>query len=105
MGVLSEVWVGFPVGEYSGTRAWSEDATARRSRAWSPTGSSRTGRSPRRARPSATPIETATDTAQDDLLAAVGDDLDSVVEQTDAWSQRCVEGDAFPPDIRKRAAG
>jgi hypothetical protein len=28
-----------------------------------------------------------------------------VVEQTDAWSQRCVEGDAFPPDIRKRAAG
>ena len=50
-------------------------------------------------------IEAATDTAQDDLLAAVGDDLDSVVEQTDAWSQRCVEGDAFPPDIRKRAAG
>jgi hypothetical protein len=50
-------------------------------------------------------IEAATDRAQDDLLAAVGDDLATVVEQTDAWSQRCVEADAFPPDIRKRAAG
>jgi len=27
------------------------------------------------------------------------------VEQADAWSQLCVAGDAFPPDIRKRAAG
>jgi hypothetical protein len=27
------------------------------------------------------------------------------VEQTNAWSQLCVEGAAFPPDIRKRAAG
>ena len=28
MGVLSEVWVGYPVREYSGTRAWSEEAYA-----------------------------------------------------------------------------
>ena len=38
-------------------------------------------------------------------MAAIGDDLASVVEQTDAWSQLCVEAGAFPPDIRKRAAG
>ena len=105
MGILSEVWVGFPVGEYSGTRAWSADAAARGLARLESDGLIADGKITPEGTAFRDAVEKATDTAQDDLLAAVGDDLDSVVEQTDAWSQLCVEGDAFPPDIRKRAAG
>ena len=105
MGVLSELWVGYPLGEYSGTRAWPPEAAA--------AGVDRLRADGLVADDALTPegrafreqIEAATDTAQDTLLAAVGDDLGAVVEQTDAWSRRCVEAGAFPPDIRKRAAG
>ena len=75
------------------------------SRAWSPTGLIADGKITPEGTAFRDAVERATDIAQDDLLAAVGDDLNPVVEQTNAWSQLCVEGDAFPPDIRKRAAG
>ena len=43
---------------------------------------------------------------QDDLIPEPGGRVAQVVvEQADAWSQRCVEEGTFPPDIRKRAAG
>jgi hypothetical protein len=105
MGVLSEVWVGFPVGEYSGTRAWPEDAAAAAVARLEADGYLADGKITPEGTAFRDAIETATDLAQDDLIAAIGDDLASVVEQTNAWSQLCVEGDAFPPDIRKRAAG
>jgi hypothetical protein len=105
MGVLSEVWVGFPVGEYSGTRAWPEEAYAAAVARLEADGYLADGKITPEGTAFRDAIEAATDVAQDDLMSAVGDDLASVVEQTDAWSQLCVEGSAFPPDIRKRAAG
>ena len=39
------------------------------------------------------------------IVAALGDDLDDVVDQLAVWSARCVEAGAFPPDVFKRAAG
>ena len=105
MGILSEVWVGFPVGEYSGTRAWPEDVHAAAADRLVADGLIADGKITPEGTAFRDAIEAATDRGQDDLLAAVGDDLASVVEQTNAWSQRCVEAAAFPPDIRKRAAG
>ena len=105
MGVLSEVWVGYPVGEYSGTRAWPEEAHAAAVARLEADGHLADGKITPEGTAFRDAIEAATDVAQDDLLAAVGDDLASVVEQCNAWSQLCVEGSAFPPDIRKRAAG
>jgi hypothetical protein len=105
MGVLSEVWVGFPVGEYSGTRAWPEEAYAAAVARLEADGYLADGKITPEGTAFRDAIEAATDVAQDDLLSAVGDDLASVVEQANAWSQLCVEGSAFPPDIRKRAAG
>jgi hypothetical protein len=105
MGILSEVWVGFAVGEYSGTRAWPEDVHANATSRLVADGLIADGKITPEGTAFRDAIEKATDLAQDDLLAAVGDDLNSVVEQTNAWSQRCVEANAFPPDIRKRAAG
>ncbi len=50
-------------------------------------------------------IEAATDESQADLMAALGDDTATVTERLTRWSARCVEAGAFPPDVRKRAAG
>ena len=50
-------------------------------------------------------IEAAADTAQRDLIAPIGDELDAVTAQLDVWSQSCIDADAFPVDLRKRAAG
>jgi hypothetical protein len=105
MGVLSEVWVGYPVGEYSGTRAWPQEAYDTAVTRLEAEGLLADGRITEAGRVFRDGVEAATDTAQDDLIAALGDDLKVVVEQADAWSQRCVEEGAFPPDIRKRAAG
>lgn len=105
MGILSEVWVGFPVGEYSGTRAWPEDVHAKAVARLEADGLLAAGELTPEGAAFRDAIEAATDTAQDDLVAAIGDDLASVVEQMSAWSQLCVDGKAFPPDIRKRAAG
>lgn len=105
MGILSEVWVGYPVGEYSGTRAWPEETQAAAVRRLEADDMLAGGAITDAGRAFRDAIEAATDTAQEELLAAVGDDLKAVVEQTDAWSLRCVGSGAFPPDIRKRAAG
>jgi len=105
MGVLSEVWVGYQVGEYTATRAWPGSTHTAAVARLEADGMLADGQLTDAGKAFRDTIEAATDRAQDALLAAVGDDLDAVVEQTDAWSQRCVEAGAFPPDIRKRAAG
>jgi helix-turn-helix protein len=93
------------VGEYSGTRAWPEDVHAAAADRLVADGLIADGKITPEGTAFRDAIEAATDRGQDDLLAAVGEDLASVVEQANAWSQLCVEADAFPPDIRKRAAG
>ncbi|MDN5750049.1 MAG: hypothetical protein L0H64_16300 [Pseudonocardia sp.] len=105
MGILMEVWLGYPVGEYSGTRAWPQEAADAALARLEADGLLADGAITERGRALRDGIEAATDTAQDGLLAAVGADLDEVVSALDGWSRRCVEARAFPPDVRKRAAG
>ena len=105
MGILSEVWVGFPVGEYSGTRAWPAEVHAAAVSRLEADGLIADGAITDDGRAFRDGIEAATDAAQADLVSAVGGELDTVIKQLDAWSQRCVEAGAFPPDVRKRAAG
>lgn len=105
MGVLSEAWLGYPVGEYSGTRGWPPEVLDAAVSRLTADGMLADGVLTADGRTFRDGIESATDAAQSDLLDAIGDALDSVIEQLDAWSQRCVEAKAFPPDIRKRAAG
>lgn len=124
MGQLAELWVGYPLGEYSGTRAWPEELAAAGARRLAEeglitstgpdAGLTGAGRALRDG------IEAATDSAQDDLLAAVtagcsdgvadgaagaAGGLDALLADLDRWSQTCIDAGAFPPDVRKRAAG
>lgn len=105
MNVLTEVWLGYPVGEYSGTRAWPQDTADAALARLEADGLIADGAMTPAGRALRDGIEAATDAAQDGLLDALGDDLDTVAASLDAWSQLCVDARAFPPDIRKRAAG
>lgn len=109
MGILAELWVGYALGEYSSTRAWPQDAADAAARGLVERGLITSADSGATLTPEGRrfrdDIEARTDDAQDQLLAAVGDDLDIVVERLNRWSARCVEAGAFPPDPRKRAAG
>lgn len=105
MGILMEVWLGYPVGEYSGTRAWPQEAADAGVARLEADGLLAGGAITDAGRAARDAIEDATDTAQDSLIAALGADLPDVVAALDGWSRRCVEARTFPPDIRKRAAG
>ena len=104
MGILAETWLGYPVGEYSGTRAWAAETHAAAVARLEADGLLAGGRITDAGRTLRERIETDTDTAQAGLVAAI-DDLDGVIARLEPWSARCVEAGAFPPDPRKRAAG
>ncbi|RZT84756.1 hypothetical protein EV383_1610 [Pseudonocardia sediminis] len=109
MGILSELWVGYPLGEYSGTRAWPQEASDAAVRRLTDdgliTGSGADTALTAAGRRFRDDVEARSDDTQTGLLEALGDDLGPVTERLAAWSARCVEAGAFPPDVRKRAAG
>jgi hypothetical protein len=105
MNVLTELWLGYPLGEYSSTRGHPADAIAAtadrmRARGWiagnelAPAG--RTLRAE---------IEAATDASQRELVEALGTDLDRVIASAQAISTDVLAAGAGPVDPRKRAAG
>ena len=106
MNVLTELWLGYAVGEYSSTRGF--DATALASaverltaRGWMSDGGALTsaGRTARDA------IESATDAGQARLVEAVGIGLDDLVITLSYISAAVLDARAAPADPRKRAAG
>jgi hypothetical protein len=105
MGILMEVWLGYPVGEYSGTRAWPQEAADAAVARLEADGLLAGGAITDEGRRVRDAIEDATDLAQQGVVDALGADLDGVAKQLDVLSQRCVETRTFPPDVRKRAAG
>jgi hypothetical protein len=105
MGILAEVWVGYPVGEYSGTRAWPQEAHDAAVARLEADGLLAGGAITERGREFRDAVEAATDASQADLVAAIGTELDTVAAQLDTWSRACIAAHAFPVDPRKRAAG
>ncbi|MEM9037846.1 MAG: hypothetical protein AAGD18_24880 [Actinomycetota bacterium] len=105
MNVLTELWLGYPLGEYSGTRAWPEEATAaalaglRDRGLLAGEGLTEQGHATREA------VEDATDARERRVVDMLGDDLDEIVGHLSRWGDRCIEAETFPPDPRKRAAG
>jgi hypothetical protein len=105
MNVLTELFVGYPLREFSATRGWTSEAIDAaigrlRERGWldgdvlSADGAAvRAG------------IEAATDESQAELVAALGLDHDWIVATTSGYSDRVVAAGASTSDERKRAAG
>lgn len=107
--ILSELWVGYRLGEYSSTRAWPQeavDAAVRRLREDGlVTGDGAELALTDAGRAFRADVEARTDETQAELVEALGDDISLVTARMTSWSQQCVEAGAFPPDVRKRAAG
>jgi hypothetical protein len=105
MNVLTEVWLGYPAGEYSATRGFSLEridasVTDLRRRGWlGDDGLTNAGRAARDA------IEDATDRSQDALILALGDSFDTVVAAAATIGSAVIAAHAAPADPRKRAAG
>jgi hypothetical protein len=106
MNVLTELWLGYEFGEYSGTRGAAEDTLARAAsslelRGWlSPDRKlSQTGVRGRR------DIERATDDSQAALLDILADDLEWILSLAGTVGAAIVHARAAPSDPRKRAAG
>lgn len=105
MNVLTEVWLGYPVGEYSTTRGFdrakiSEAEGALEARGWMSGGMlTSAGRIARNA------IEAATDMGQQQLVGTLSGGLDELCEQLEAISNAILTAHAAPGDPRKRAAG
>ncbi len=103
--VVNELWHGMPLGSYTGSRGWPEEAIAEavqqlEGRGWLSAGAlTEQGRAGRRG------LEAATDRALQPVVEALGGRLDEVVSTLDGWSARCTAAAAFPPDNLKRAAG
>ncbi len=103
--VFTERWLGFGLGEYSGTRGFGPEALATavrnlNERGWMD-GDELTGDG-RQARAA---IEAATDASQASLIAACGAGLDVIVAGAALISDRLIEARSFPADPRKRAGG
>ena len=105
MNILTELWVGYPLGGYSASRRWPAARTdtalerLRRDGLLDGDTLTDTGRARR------DEIEAATDLAQAGVTEALGDHLEPVVAILDRWSDACVAAGFFPPDFRKRHAG
>jgi hypothetical protein len=104
--VLTEVWLGYPPGEYTGTRGFAPDrwraaVDALRGRGWLDTDDALTavGRAAR------DEVEAMTDRSQRALVAALGDELGAVIDGGRALTAAVLRAHAAPSDPRKRAAG
>jgi hypothetical protein len=105
MNILTELWVGYPLGAYTASRGWSDEVVAGAADRLRGAGLvdgdelSDDGRAFRER------IEDVTDRTQNELVARLGDDVDDLIASLADWSSRCVVAAAFPPDAYKRAAG
>jgi hypothetical protein len=105
MNVLTELWLGYPLGEYSGSRGFAPDlieaaAESLRRRGWMD-GKSLTedGRLAREG------IERITDDTQKSIIDGLGGDVGEVTTAFAVIGRAVVDSGAAPSDPRKRAAG
>ncbi len=105
MNVLTELWLGYPLGAYSGTRGFGPEAQQQAlsrlaDRGWAnDTNLTTAGRAARN------DIELATDRSQAKLISALSTDLEDVIEALTQVSTDVLAAHAAPADPRKRAAG
>jgi hypothetical protein len=106
MNVLTERWLGYPVGEYSATRGFTPEqlelaCDGLRSRGWMDAAGNLTtsGQSARGE------IEQRTDDGQAKVLRVLGDQIDDLFALCASVSEAVLSSHAAPADPRKRAAG
>jgi hypothetical protein len=108
--LLTELWLGYGVGEYSGTRGFDADSLAAAVTRLTDRGWLDGAHITEEGRIARLRIEQATDTSQDALLEAlrvqaVGPGVEELIAAASAVSEKLVSAGSFPPDPRKRGGG
>ncbi len=103
--VVTELWLGFGVGEYSFTRGLSGEQLADATASLEEQGLVGDGALTPDGRSFRDALEDATDCSQQQLMAALGSGVDQIIAAADAISAAILAAPAFPSDPRKRAAG
>ncbi|MGH1491951.1 MAG: SCO6745 family protein [Acidimicrobiales bacterium] len=105
MNVLTELWVGMPLGSYTASRGWSPESIAEAADGLRGRGLLDGDQLSAEGQAFRQDIEAATDRLEQPIIDAFGGDFDAVVDQLAMWSEECIAAEAFPPDVFKRAAG
>ncbi len=103
--VLTEVWLGYPIGEYSATRGFAPDASTAAVDRLAELGLIDDGKLTTSGLATRVAIEAATDMGQRQLVEALGGRLDRAIALTDQITASVLRSNAAPADPRKRAAG
>ncbi len=105
MNILTELWVGMPLGSYTSTRGWDPDTIDTATETLRIAGWLEGDQLTDTGRKLRDTIENTTDRLEESITASIGDGFDEVVAALEHWSQLCIEAKAFPPSVFKRAAG
>ncbi|HEU5268144.1 MAG TPA: hypothetical protein VFU35_15655 [Jatrophihabitans sp.] len=105
MNVLTELWLDYPLGEYSGSRAFSAERIDTAVRGLQDRGFVEGEKLTELGRAQRELIEQATDAAQATFLAALRPELPDLIASAATVSAAVVASHAAPADPRKRAAG
>ena len=105
MTVLTELWLGMPLGSYLLTRGFVGDPlevalATLEERGWIADRQLTAAGRKERDR-----IEQQTDALQSSIVVSLGDELNGVIEAANRWSDAVIAASAFPADPHKRAAG
>ena len=105
MNILTELWLGMPLGPYTATRGWSEARIAATVTALEGRGLVASGALTAAGRRFRDDIEERTDAMEQAIVEAIGADFEAVVGQLGEWSERSIAAKTFTADVFKRAAG
>lgn len=105
MNILTELYVGMPLGSYTATRGWSAEVIASSAVYLQKKGLVADGALTPAGLRLREEIEEQTDAMEQPLIEAIGSDFETLVTQLNEWSELCIKARAFPPNIQKRAAG
>jgi hypothetical protein len=103
--VLTELWLGYRLGEYSTSRGIDSDHLTRAVARLEGQGRMDGGSLTADGRAAREELEATTDRSQDALVEALGRGIEDVIAEAEAISEALLAAPSFPPDPRKRAAG
>ena len=103
--VLTELWLGFGLGEYSGTRGFGPDALAGAAASLERRGWLEGDRLTDTGREARVAIEASTDAGEQRLIDSYGPSIDDLIAGAAEISARLIAARSFPADPRKRAGG
>jgi hypothetical protein len=105
MNIITELWLGYELGEYSSSRGYAKDILTGAMTSLQQRGVTDGTQLTSFGHNLRAQIEHDTDRTQDHLMTALGSSIDHIIEVTNEISSRLVNYPSFPSDPRKRAAG